>query len=300
MTKSTIYWFGILATLVIGTYLYGTHCISCGAGASESDPSTATVASPKATSYPFLIADKDFSYRTEANYAFKKSSATIAGPVSDSLDMGLARLGTFLGANAERTVEVTGHYAEDEYNASAYPDLGLARANAVKNHMVSKGIPSEKIDVLGRPRNVMVPREGVFLGPVSFALGTRSSGDTEAIKALYDKITADPLVLYFDTAEATIDLNAAQRQKFADISRYLDKVGQATCLITGHSDNTGQASTNMRLGQQRADFAKDYLIGNGIPEARIKSVSMGEAQPEESNTNADGRAKNRRAVITLL
>ena len=69
--------------------------------------------------------------------------------------------------------------------------------------------------------------------------------------------------------------------------------------IVGHTDNTGQRETNMRLGQERADFAKAYLMRNGIPENRINATSKGSDEPIASNATEEGKAKNRRTVITL-
>jgi len=67
----------------------------------------------------------------------------------------------------------------------------------------------------------------------------------------------------------------------------------------GHTDNTGVASTNMRLGLNRANFAKTYLMQNGISEAKINTASKGQTSPIESNATKEGRAKNRRTVVTL-
>ena len=79
-----------------------------------------------------------------------------------------------------------------------------------------------------------------------------------------EKINANPLILYFKTGKAQIDLSAEDRQKVADIKNYLDHVEDAKLDVIGHTDNVGSRDTNIRLGQQRADFAKKYLVKNGI------------------------------------
>ena len=66
--------------------------------------------------------------------------------------------------------------------------------------------------------------------------------DTDALKVLHDEIVANPLILYFKTGEAEIQLSSSQRQKVANIANYLDKVDDARCRIIGHSDNTGNAN----------------------------------------------------------
>ncbi|MFS4415595.1 OmpA family protein [Maribacter sp. 2307ULW6-5] len=134
---------------------------------------------------------------------------------------------------------------------------------------------------------------------MAYGIAEATDADAADIKALYERIKADPLVLYFDTAQASISLTAEQRQKVADISRYLDKVPDASVEVVGHTDNTGQAATNLRLGMNRANFANDYLMKNGIPASKINTSSKGQTEPTASNATEEGRTKNRRTVVTL-
>jgi len=69
--------------------------------------------------------------------------------------------------------------------------------------------------------------------------------------------------------------------------------------VVGHTDNEGSSTTNMRLGKGRADFARDYLIKNGIAAAKIITASKGESQPIASNATDAGKAENRRTVVTV-
>ncbi|WKX77785.1 OmpA family protein [Zobellia laminariae] len=145
----------------------------------------------------------------------------------------------------------------------------------------------------------MVPDKNIYRGPVGYSIEEASADAEDQLKALYDKITGDPLILYFDTAEASINPSAAQRQKIADITHYLDKVENAKCQVVGYTDSQGSRKTNMRLGQERADFAKAYLMQNGIADEKIKTDSKGPKDPIASNATDEGRAKNRRTVITI-
>lgn len=69
--------------------------------------------------------------------------------------------------------------------------------------------------------------------------------------------------------------------------------------VVGHTDNTGNADKNMTLGQGRADFAKQYLIANGILGDNIEASSKGQTQPIADNNTEEGRTKNTRTVITI-
>jgi outer membrane protein OmpA-like peptidoglycan-associated protein len=77
----------------------------------------------------------------------------------------------------------------------------------------------------------------------------------------------------------------------------------ATAVITGYTDNTGNEKANLELGAKRAEAAKGYLVTrHGIDPGRITTASKGAADPAYDNATAEGKAKNRRAqiVVTLV
>ncbi len=301
MTKTTTNLLLMLITILAGIYFYNTLCSSCGAVAKEEPAKEAVVApvAPEPTSYRFAYSDGDFACDVNDNYNFNVSSSSILLPLSQNVTDCIGGLKTFLATNAGKVLNITGYYKSDEKNDTAYPNLGLARANAVKNHLVENGLSSAQINTFGKLMDEMVPKGNVYLGPVEYGLAGESANATDELKALYDKIKANPLVLYFETNQAAIELTPEQRQIVADISRYLDKVPGATCSVVGHTDNIGQRAANIALGQNRADFGKAYLVKNGIAETKIAATSKGPDVPVESNATEAGRAKNRRTVVTL-
>ncbi len=74
----------------------------------------------------------------------------------------------------------------------------------------------------------------------------------------------------------------------------------ATAVITGYSDNAGSAESNLAISAKRAAAAKEYLVTrHGIDPARISTAAKGSAEPAYDNATAEGRAKNRRALIVV-
>jgi len=290
----------MLITIVVGTYFFITCCSECGA-AVVTEPTTEKeiIKEPSATSYPFAIDGNGFAYNTNDNYNFNVSSHNFLTPLSADLTKGITGLQGHLAENENNVINVTGYYTSQEENNTAFPNLGLARANSIKNDLASKGFSTAQINTQGKLMDEMIAKEGTYWGAASFGLVEKSATAEDDLKALYEKINADPLILYFNTAEASIHLDATQRQKVADISRYLDKVSDAKASVVGHTDSQGRASTNMRLGQDRAEFAKNYLMQNGIAADKIIATSKGQTQPIADNATEEGRVKNRRTVITL-
>jgi len=71
--------------------------------------------------------------------------------------------------------------------------------------------------------------------------------------------------------------------------------------IEGHTDSTGDADYNMKLGEERALAVRDYLAkAHGIALNRLNVISYGETEPLADNKTREGRAQNRRVVIRIL
>ncbi len=96
--------------------------------------------------------------------------------------------------------------------------------------------------------------------------------------------------------------------KLASISRYeLDNLveamktqGSLQVEIGGHTDNTGDAASNLQLSQQRAQSVADYLTSKGIAASRLRTKGYGDTQPIDTNDTEDGKAKNRRTELRII
>ena len=72
-------------------------------------------------------------------------------------------------------------------------------------------------------------------------------------------------------------------------------------LISGHSDNTGNAQSNLALSQARAAAVRDWLItASGLPLTHFIIHGFGAIRPLATNATVSGRAANRRVDIVLL
>lgn len=101
---------------------------------------------------------------------------------------------------------------------------------------------------------------------------------------------------YFNFDKATLKGNLSP---LALIAEKMKNDPTLTANIVGHTDSIGSKSYNMKLGQKRANAVKNWITKQGIASDRITTSSKGEANPIASNATASGRAKNRRAVITV-
>ena len=71
--------------------------------------------------------------------------------------------------------------------------------------------------------------------------------------------------------------------------------------LEGHTDSTGPAQLNERIGLERAESVKRYLYEqHQIPLHRINVISYGEDNPLAPNDTREGRAQNRAVIIRVL
>ncbi|SFS77813.1 OmpA family protein [Zhouia amylolytica] len=297
MTKKTLYILGIILTIIVGMILNWLYCCNI------SSPAEIPAISEEieAPTNPLEIRENDgsFSYNNPDNFNFKTSGFDIVSPVATGVQKGVDSVRNYLASHNTKYIHITGLYLASEENLSPYPNLGIARATHVKNYFVSNGVPSNQVITNGELKENLTTFNDMLYGPVEFEITSTGEHDEESLQALLEKIQNDPLIIYFEYGESRIDLSAEQRHKVADISDYLDKVSGAVCHITGHTDNTSSEEFNYELGLKRAKFLKDYFVTHGIPADKITTDSKGETEPIADNTSDEGKAKNRRTVLTI-
>jgi peptidoglycan-associated lipoprotein len=71
--------------------------------------------------------------------------------------------------------------------------------------------------------------------------------------------------------------------------------------IEGHTDSTGPADYNLKLGEDRGTAVRNYLHDqHNIALNRMQVISYGATRPVVDNNTKDNRAQNRRVVIKVL
>ncbi|MBN3753175.1 OmpA family protein [Paraburkholderia sp. Tr-20389] len=96
----------------------------------------------------------------------------------------------------------------------------------------------------------------------------------------------------FETGSAT--LTPQGRAILDQMASVLTKMTTKQVAIIGHTDTSGNRTTNIALSQARADAVKGYLVAKGISPQQLSTLGVGPDQPIASNDTADGRARNRR------
>lgn len=108
------------------------------------------------------------------------------------------------------------------------------------------------------------------------------------------------LTVYFQLEQAALDSAAKQAlDRLGQYARLDDSIRQIR--ISGHTDSHGRRSLNAPLSTARAHAVKTYLMQqHDIDASRIRVESHVARKPAASNKTVEGRARNRRAEITLI
>lgn len=253
----------------------------------------------------FKVEDKqgNFSYESNDNFNFRPSLLYFEEPLSQEIRDGVLAINQYLVSNPDKMLEIKGYYHSEERNVSVFDNLGIARANTIKDFFVAQGGASNQFLTKGEVRDAYNLHAPLLKGAVSFSILTKSQEEKEKFRkellAFGRNLNRNPLIIYFDTGKSKIDLTVEEREKLAKIAQYVDHIDNAKVLIVGHTDNVGDAKKNLQLGQFRADALKKYLVAHGFAEKLVNTISKGQTKPIASNKKEEGRAKNRRAEISV-
>ncbi|MGB3740426.1 MAG: peptidoglycan-associated lipoprotein Pal [Pontixanthobacter sp.] len=152
------------------------------------------------------------------------------------------------------------------------------------------GCKSKAPDELPVASTQALPQDtGVSQGPMGGQLGTQEH---------FENAVRGQNVIYFDTDRYNID--SADAAALQTQLQYLMQNAQLNITIEGHTDERGTREYNLALGERRANAAKNYLVGLGMPANRVRTVSYGKERPAALGSDQQSWSQNRRAVSVIV
>ena len=104
--------------------------------------------------------------------------------------------------------------------------------------------------------------------------------------------------LFFDVDQ--YELKPQSITELDEIVRFLQMNNSIRIEISGHTDNSGAETYNLQLSLKRAASVAQYLIGQGIAQARLSQRGYGAQKPLKPNTSDENRQFNRRIEFKVL
>ncbi|MGF1659923.1 MAG: peptidoglycan-associated lipoprotein Pal [Rubrimonas sp.] len=133
-------------------------------------------------------------------------------------------------------------------------------------------------------------------GAGSGGFGAGGPGQFDPRSVEYFNVTVGDRVFFaFDSAALDpMALDTLTRQ-----AAWLTENPGVTVTIEGHADERGTRDYNLALGARRAQAARDFLLGQGVPATRMRTVSYGKERPVALGSDEGSWAQNRRAVTVV-
>lgn len=104
--------------------------------------------------------------------------------------------------------------------------------------------------------------------------------------------------LEFETGKDII--KEVSKPSLRELAEVLKKKPEWNLQIAGHTDNVGNAQSNLVLSKKRAEAVANFLTAEGIDKDRFVVLYFGETQPIADNNTPEGRQKNRRVEMTII
>ncbi len=95
------------------------------------------------------------------------------------------------------------------------------------------------------------------------------------------------------------DIREVDKAKLQAIAAFLKANPNVKIQIAGNCDERGTVEYNLALGDRRAHAAQSYLVGLGVPEAALSSISYGKEKPKVQGHDEESFLINRNCQFTL-
>jgi chemotaxis protein MotB len=198
-----------------------------------------------------------------------------------------------------KSIQQTGSDTEPKHAAAEPPLASLQPLNAIatqdaasqdrKNEQAAAKAEQQDFQKLKRRIDELAKKAGLS-GKVSTTITSRGL----VVQLLTDKV-------FFDSGSAIIKPGATPLLN--KIATVVDSEGTHPVEVDGHTDSqpihTGRYGSNFSLSADRASAVADDFTSHGVLQRRVTVVGNAANDPVDTNTTADGRAKNRRVDIVL-
>lgn len=98
-------------------------------------------------------------------------------------------------------------------------------------------------------------------------------------------------------ATGSANLTSESMDQLQNLASIMKAYPDVKIRVEGHTDNTGDATANLSLSQQRSLAVKRTLNELGIANDRIAAVGKGQTEPIADNGTESGRLENRRVDV---
>lgn len=210
-------------------------------------------------------------FSAEADLAFKESEEKIV--YTNQFNNSLDEIADFLKKHPQTNLTITGYYAKNEKNGSAYPNLGVSRAEQVKSLIVAKGVSGKQLLTNAKEQSDLFDKNGDASGDgvidFKYSEAYEELNETD-VKAAYKALFLLQKECAFNKNDKDVILTERLEKQIQNVFYYLNRnkdQGLDIKVMYEKKEDSGLSGQN--IGLLRAYNFKQKLVRKGIDPDRI-------------------------------
>lgn len=231
------------------------------------------------------IADYDTTFLTTDNHIQYEHSNNLP-VIQKDVKKALILAAYYLRTHPYRTLTITGYYDKSESNPTDFDNLGLARADTIRQLLLDVEVPTDQLVITSIEKDDAKFYRNYIVKGNDFAFQKK----VVVSKKIEQQLLNDTMRIHFNSGvQGDFLFNSKTHAYIDNVAIYLAQEPTATIVIIGHTDKVGSPAKNLQLGKQRAESIKKYLTRLSIKDKQIQTNSEGEDKPVQIGKPAENR-----------
>lgn len=223
------------------------------------------------------------------------AASASAAPVASASVKAPPDHGTPVTESAPVATAAVANAAASTAEAAAAAAPLAAAAPALAPPLVPAPVAGAPVASVPAPVNAAAP---AVTAPAMLSLAAAFPADEAVLAQRGDYQTLTLTGVHFAAGASSPD--AASRPVLDKACTALSRIADATFMVEGHVDPSGNDDADLSLSQDRANAVRAHLVQRcGIRQERVLSMGYAASVPVAANDTAEGRAANRRIVIEI-
>lgn len=240
-----------------------------------------------------ITPENDIVFRFEEGISFTKNTNTLTIP--ESLKDFKYKINTYLIEHPQTEVHIISRYSAIENFET--PNLGMQRGAQIQKLLTEIGIESKRIVVKSSIEELEFSQDHTYLNAIAIEFKPLNENRIAAIEA-ETPVIPEAITFYPRVSNTGILKSKKLDELLETVKTILNTNPTIKVTIIGHTDNSGNATENFKMGLTYAEEIRWYFVAQGeMDRTRIKAISRGEVQPIRSNRTARGRRANKRVEL---
>lgn len=216
-----------------------------------------------------------------ANIEFGFNQTTVPGKHRQQLNA----LVNYMKENPNFIMQLSGHTDDvgtDEVNIAA----SKQRAMMIYNYLIDQGIDPKRIKY-------------EFYGESKPLAENNSAANRAKNRRVELEVEKFSFYRHINYGIASDYLNDEAMKTLDEAISFFKSNPGKSIELNGYTDITGAVAYNRALSKRRAEGAKKYMVGRGVPEDKIRYEFFGTSNPVSPNNSEETRQLNRRVEILI-